>query len=218
VVVFEVKHSPFCDMDRKGRALIPAHIEAGKTGPVGEIFESSDQPQPVYLSEVDYRKFEERGIEQGDTVIVIGGKSRNSKVIKIEDRVLALEVASVLRDHGRNEALELLESKGIDVGSSGKVTGNYENTSNTSGESTEAGRLKRAVERGRLHVEDDLSHSDRHKIVWRLLRTEGIDEAVEWFQDAYGPEYSEETTWNHVAKEAERHPDIDGPIVREKSF
>ena len=218
VVVFEVKHSPFCDRDRKGRALIPAHIEGGITGPVGDTFDSSDQPQPVYLSEVDYQKFEERGIDQGDTVLLIGGKSRKSKITKIEDRVLALEVASVLRDQGRNEALELLESEGIDVGSSGKVTGNYESTSNTSSEPTEAGKLKRAVENGKLHVEDDLPHSDRHKILWRLLRIEGIDEAVEWFADAYGSEYSEETTWKHVAKEAERHPDIDGPIVKEKSF
>ena len=160
-------------------------------------------------------------------MIVIGGKSRKSKLIKIEDTVLAREVASVLRDQGRNEALELLESKGIDTGSSGKVSGNYENTGSTGStdsagstgnEPTEAGELKRAVENGDLHVEDDLSHSDRHKIVWRLLRIEGIDEAVEWFRGAYGPEYSEETTWNHVAKEAERHPDIDGPIVKEKSF
>ena len=218
VVVFEVKHPPFCDMDRKGRALIPAHIEGGITGPVGETFDSSDQPAPVYLSEGDYRKYEERGIEQGDTVLLIGGRSRKSKITKIEDRVLALEAASVLRNQGRNEALELLESEGIDTGYSGKIKGNYDNTGSTGSASTEAGKLKRAVDTGRLHVEDDLSHLDRHKILWHLLRIGGTDEAIEWFADAYGPEYSEKITRKYVDKEAKRHPAIDTSGVTETSF
>jgi len=224
VVVFTVKDSPFCNLDQKGRALIPSHIRGGIAGGIDDTFEYQGQSAPVYLSEVDYRKYEERGIEQGDTVLLIGGRSRKSKIIKIENHVLARETASILGDRGRNEALELLESKGIDVGSSGKVSGNYENTGSTGStgstdsESTEAGELKRAVENGKLHVEDDLSHPDRHKILWRLLHIEGIDEAIQWFEDAYGPEYSEKTTWKHVKKEAKRHPNIDGPIVRETSF
>jgi hypothetical protein len=224
VVVFTVKGSPFCNRDEKGRALIPSHVRGGIAGGFDDTFEYKEQSAPVYLSEIDYRKYEERSIEQGDTVLLIGGRSRKSKIIKIEDHVLAREIASILRDQGRNKALELLESEGIDVGSSGKVTGNYENigstgsAGSTGNESTEAGELKRAVENGKLHVEDDLSHPDRHKILWRLLHIEGIDEAVEWFQEAYGPEYSEKTTWKHVKKEAKRHPHIEGPIVKEESF
>jgi hypothetical protein len=218
VVVFTVKHSAFCNRDEKGRALIPSYIEGGITGGVDSKYESEEQSAPVYLSEIDYQKYEERGIEQGDTVLLIGGRSRKSKLIEIEDTVLAREAASVLRNQGRDEALELLESEGIDIGSSGKVTGNYDNTRSTSGGLSEVGKLQKAVENGKLHIEDDLYHPDRRRILWRLLRIRGVDGAKDWFEDAYGSEYSEEITRKYVNKEAEFHPAINTSGVTEESF
>jgi len=218
VVVFTVKHSAFCNRDEKGRALIPSYIEGGITGGVDNKYESEEQSAPVYLSEIDYQKYEERGIERGDTVLLIGGRSRKSKLIEIEDTVLAREAASVLRNQGRNDALDLLESEGIDVGSSGKVTGNYDNTRSTSDGLSEVGKLQKAVENGKLHIEDDLCHPDRRRILWRLLRIKDVDRAKDWFADAYGSEYSEEITRKYVNKEAELHPAIDTSGVTEESF
>ena len=81
VAVLEVKGGAFARDDvRNGAPLIPAYFY-GARGCAGEEFTKTDEHAPLQLSARDFEKWD---YEAGDDVVIIGGRSRNSRIFRVE--------------------------------------------------------------------------------------------------------------------------------------
>jgi hypothetical protein len=198
VAALRVKEGPFARHDKRdGDTMVPAWFYAA-VGCSGE-YTKQQEHAPLQLSKQDYDKWE---YEPGDTLIIIGGRSRNSILIStsvLETRIVG-EILSG-EDGGRDAALEYLSQRGYDVGSTeAPNSAALSRGSNSKDASrifpareqpqTEAERLQRQSEQDGIET---LSHNERIKVACRLLK-HGWQPAWDWFKKQFGSSFKPKIT------------------------
>ena len=198
IAALRVKDGAFARKDkRNGATMIPAYFY-GAVGCNGE-FTKEEEHAPLQLSKQDYRKWD---MIPGDTIVIIGGQSRSSRIIQI-DSWQADVVGHTLTGEGasREDALALLSDEGYDVGSSDTVNSEAsrgEKAQNDtkriwparSNPETEAERLQLQAEQDGI---DTLTHEERGRVACRHLRY-GWQPTWEWFKRQYGAAFKPEVT------------------------
>jgi|APHM01.1.fsa_nt_gi hypothetical protein len=217
VAVIEVKGPAFARKEvttgndtHPAHALIPSYFH-GACGCMGEYMKN-EVHAPLQLSKQDYEKWD---FQIGDRVAVIGGRSRNSRLIEItsDDAYMAEGILSSETDK-RQDLLTYLDTNGYEIGSSGGNggSGSVESGFHTQGgesgvqnsEDSEAYQLQKRAEQG--DVESDLTHDERFKIACRLL-TNGWEPAWEWFKQQFGADFDPEITRTQLQSAIEAYPD-----------
>lgn len=215
VAVLKVKGSPFGrekvrigNGSRPVHALVPAYFY-GARGCAGEEFTKDHEHAPLQLSKRDYGKWE---YETGDDVVIIGGKSHQSRIFTVTSwQATVLGHALTGEDASRRDALDYLESEGYDVGkagSSGKATVNQETPSpqkrsSTGTSKSEAATLQQKAEREGIEV---LTHKERGQVACRLLR-QGWEPAWKWFRTQFGADFKPEVTRNQFQSIIKSYPE-----------
>jgi len=188
-----------------GATMIPAWFY-GAIGCNG-AYTKEQKHAPLQLSARDYRKWD---FQPGETVVIIGGKSGNSRLLDV-DHHQARVVGNVLcgDDGDRDEALDYLEAEGYDTGSAGSTTA-HESTTTTKDVSTttDAGHIWSARENRQSKAEQlqrqaeqdgiqTLTHPERIKVACRHLRY-GWEPAWDWFQEQFGSAFKPQVTWQQL--------------------
>jgi len=215
IVVAQVKGSPYCRVDEADRGIdrgtfLPAFIY-GAAGADGK-FTMWRENGRIRLSDKDYEKWD---YERGDTVVIIGGQSNSSRIIKLGSLIERESVVGALLSDskwvndgldGREEALEALRGWGYEVGSAGK-NGPYRAGIRSGGKSqpSRAHRLQKQAERDEIET---LSHQERLDVGNRLLSVRGWDGADEWFQEQFGERYDREVTHGYLRSIAKKYDDL----------
>jgi hypothetical protein len=145
-------------------------------------------PRPVKISGHDIDKWD---FNAGDYVVIITGKSNRSKMLDVKESEASI-AGTLLRESGRQRAIEFLETKGYDVGSTG-MNGSYRTVKLTN--PSEASQRKREIEQTSV---DDVANEELAvvRVACHLLRVEGWDVTWEWFKREYkkvnrfDPEYT----------------------------
>jgi len=212
VAALKIKGTPFARKNVTGgnsscpvHALIPAYFY-GAQGCAGEKFTKADEHAPLQLSKgkgKDYEKWTSSKFARGDNIVIIGGKSRNSKIHSVK-LYQAIAVGNILagENGSRDKALEYLESEGFDIGSAGKskskpLTAKLAKPRPPSGsvprsiDPTETQKLKLRAERDGVQ---SLGHWNRWRVAALLLR-QGWDPAWKWFRIQYGGDFKPDVTW-----------------------
>lgn len=217
VAVIEVKGPAFARKEvttgndtQPAHALIPSYFH-GACGCMGEYMKN-EVHAPLQISKQDYEKWD---FQIGDRVVVIGGRSRNSRLIEItsDDAYMAEGILNPETDK-RQDLLTYLDKHGYETGSSGgngsfaSVESGFPTQTGQSGvqnsEDSEAYQLQKKAEQG--NVELDLTHNERFKIACRLLKN-GWDTAWEWFQEQYGAEFDSAITRQQFKSIVNAYPD-----------
>jgi hypothetical protein len=218
IVVAQVKGNPFCRADEANRDIdrgtfLPASIY-GAVGGDGEFTVWRENGR-IRLSDKDYEKWD---YEQGDTVVLIGGQSNSSRIIKLGSLIERESVVGALLSDskwvndgldGREEALDALREWEYDVGSAEK-NGPYRADNHGEGQSqpSRAHRLQKRAERDEIET---LSHQERLDVGNRLLSVRGWDGADEWFQEQFGERYDREVTHGYLRSIAKKYDDLPAP-------
>ena len=143
------------------------------------------------LSRRDAEKWE---FDEGDVVVIIGGRSRNSRLFDLTtDETVADAVEKALRYEGRDVALEALSTFEYDVGDAGW---NGPNRQSRSTAPTNASRLKREVDNGQRDHDD---YEVLRDVSGRLLSIGGWDKAWSWIEDTFGDEFDPEVTHKYLS-------------------
>ena len=232
--LFTVKGEVFFEEDSEGEeiAYVPSRIHAAVNGPLEDgiaKFETWEhqRDRPVRLSKKDHEKWD---FEKGDTILMIGGQSRSSRMIEIPSSVERDSIRgfllhdSELSEEDKDGRELLFDLYGDLVGSSGKngPTCSDTDTSSDSEDSdpspSRAQELQERAEEG--DVEDDLSHQDRLHVANRLLAVKGKEGARGWFREQYGPDFDPEITEKFLDSILAKYPDLrdDTAGVTETSF
>jgi hypothetical protein len=220
IVVAQVKESPYCRADEADKDIdrgtfLPAFIY-GAVGADGGFTVWRENGR-IRLSDKDYEKWD---YEQGDTVVIIGGQSNSSRIIKLGSLIERESVVGALLSDskwvndgldGREEALEALRGWGYGVGSAGK-NGPYRADIRSEGKSqpSRAHRLQKQAERDGIET---LSHQERLDVGNRLLSVRGWDGADEWFQEQFGARYDREVTHTYLRSITKGYDDLPPPPV-----
>lgn len=172
-------------------------------------FTSSEEHRPVKLSKTDYEKLADMDIGEGDCYALIGGQSRNSRILSLT-RTLARGIAG---QDSYDDAITLLEEFGYDTGSSGKVESNfevnvYDQTEGFDGENTEAYELQSTAEQEGI---ENLSHTEQVKVANRLIQQYGRADAMQWFSEQYGEQFNPEQARNQIEHICESFDDLPEP-------
>ncbi|WP_323676918.1 hypothetical protein [Halorubellus sp. PRR65] len=197
VVAFRVYGEPFEeDTTHVYSTLVPAYIFAGH-GCTGKDYYKYKEHAPIQLSKRDAKKWD---FDEDEIVVLIGGKSRSSRIFAITEEEAEVLVDGHLHyEHGdRLRALEYLANRGYDVGKGRVRTKSKPNpervgsdTSKSSlTENSPAAKLQRRAERKGISA---LSHEERRKVAFRLL-TRDWDVAWNWFVAQYGDDFKPEIT------------------------
>jgi hypothetical protein len=202
VASLRVKRGAFARRGRRSSAtMVPAWFY-GAVGCNGE-YKKKREHAPLQLSDRDYSK---RNFQPGDTLVILGGRSRHSRIIEVgpwEARVVGHALTG--EDGSRAAALAALNEWGYDVGSAGSTaestTGQAVPTADT-GEiwparespQTEAEALQRQAEQVGIQT---LSHDERIQVACRHLR-HGWQPTWEWFREQFGSEFKPEVTWRQL--------------------
>lgn len=188
VAIIRVQNGAFGCQSEKGQIFLPCYIHAAVGGD-GE-FDIQEEYGPVLLSKPDY---EGREFISGQRLAILGGRSRNSRIIEIGPAI-ASSVADVLREEGRRAAIKALHNCGSDVGQSGPSVSEYPRGS--AGESarhpqSSAQRLQKKAESDGI---DRLSWEDQRNVANCLLQKHGWDRTWRWFREQYGDNFDPEIT------------------------
>jgi hypothetical protein len=221
VAAIRVEGEPF-ERHKAGklRTFVPCYF-IGAHSCSGREYTKDGHYAPLQLSKPDAEKWD---YAEGDTVVIIGGGSHQSIISSI-DASIAEKVGELLDpDEGkRQDALEYLEERGIETGSTGSTAKSGSNGStfgskqggeiDTGGSGTDASRLQKRAEQ--RDVEKSLTHKERGKVANRLLVLSGWDYAWEWFREQYAEDFDKKETWRGlksiVDTYSEDFQDIDVP-------
>lgn len=217
VAALKVKGGAFARSGtRNGATLIPAHFY-GARGCAGKEFTKSWEHAPLQLSKIDYEKWE---LEKGDCAVIIGGKSRNSRILNVSRWEAEVVGHALTGDEGsKTDALSYLKGEGYDVGDSGH-SGTRTNTESLSGGSdesettnkssqTEATVLQHQAERDDINA---LSHKERSRVACRLLKKDGWEGAWEWFKEQFGDDFDPDITRQQFQSIINAYPEDYGHI------
>lgn len=185
--------------DERGQTFVPCEILAF-WGCDRSFTLETRALRPVRLSKLDYPKFASLGIEEGDIFVLIGTRSRSSRVFKPD----TFESKTVAGSQSFIEGIEALEAFDYDTGESrNNDTGSFEDY-NGEERDTEAYHLQRKVERDGIET---LSHGDRLLVMLRLLAVRGIEGTRDWFKREYGDDYDPELTNQHIRTACQKYDD-----------
>jgi hypothetical protein len=214
VAALKVKNGAFAkEKKRDGATMIPAWFY-GAVGASGE-FTKEREHAPLQLSKRDYKKWD---AQPNDTVVIIGGRSRNSKILDVNGwQACVVGHALTSENGGRDTAFDYLEAEGYDIGSAGSPASSSSSSSDTTTSTSEAKHIWPARENPQSGAEafqrqaeqngiETLSHPERIKVACRVLRY-GWKPAWDWFKEQFGPEFKPLVTWTFFKN-----------IVEEKSF
>jgi hypothetical protein len=169
--------------EQNGTYYVEAYVREARGG--DETFRRYNYDGFVMLSRKDAEKWD---FEEGDVVVVIGGQSRNSRILDLTgNEKIAETVEAALWHKGRNAALEVLELFEYDVGESGH---NGPQREKTQSEPSEAAQIKREIDTGQREPE----YSDVLRVSCRLLELSGWDEAWQWLEETFGEDFTPEKT------------------------
>lgn len=218
VVVAQVKGNPYCRDTEAGGDIrqgifVPAYIY-GAVSADGEYLMWRENGR-IRLSKIDYGKWNSG---RGDTIVLLGGQSRGSRIIELDDSMerewlmdlLVHDSKRVDNDSdGRREVIDTLRMFGYDVGSAGK-NGPYRHQSGWSGgggerSSSRASQLQKQAERNDVEI---LTHREQLHVTNRLLALRGWNGADEWFREQYGDNYDREITHKHLRSVVEKYDDL----------
>ena len=220
VAAVKVKGQPFARKEvrigsgrRPVHALIPAYFY-GARGCAGGEFVKDHEHAPLQLSKLDYEKWD---YSEGDCVVIIGGKSNQSRIFEISSwQAIFLGYVLTGEDGSRQVALEYLQREGYDVGKSGSSSRSQSSnqpgtrSSSTSGISgsneTHAGMLQRRAEE---NGPDTLTHVELSNVANRLLQSGGWEHAWEWFELQFGDRFNPRNTWENLKGIVEYYDDIE---------
>jgi hypothetical protein len=173
---------------------VPAYFFAAK-GCDGE-YTKHGHYAPLQLSQRDYKKWD---YTEGDIVVIIGGKSKKSRIFEIDyEEAVELRESHLHPENGsRDKAKEFLTEKGYNTGSSGPSSQSASTSTQTdrSSEMTDAKRLKQQAEASGIQ---SMGSTDQRSVAGRILQIEGWDAAWDWFEEQYGSEFDAEVTWNQL--------------------
>jgi len=185
-----------------GRHYVKAHVVQARGG--DESFRRYNHDGWVLLSEKDVRKW---NFEEDDVVVIIGGRSRSSRLIELTDHDIAVDlVESCLREDRKEDALNALQCLEYEVGKSG-LNGQY--SASESQNLSEAAVLKHKVESGQVHYDN---YNVLVKISCHNLRHSGWDGAWEWVKQAFGDDFDPEVTHKYLSTLVEAYPASYGDI------
>jgi len=200
---------------RSGTTLVPTFFH-GAMGCAGE-FVKDDVPSPLQLSKKDYEKWD---FEEGDSVVVIGGQSRQSLIFSVTSSQ-AIEVGRLLTEENgsRRAALDYLEEEGYDTGkgvsrgANSPPTGEGPGTNSGSGSfydgNSKAANLMRQADGCGI---DTLSPTEKWCVGCRALKW-GWTPAWEWFKEQFGPEFKPDVTRDQFIRILDEYPE-DYPHIK----
>lgn len=210
--VLKVKSGAFARKDvRNGAPLIPAYFY-GARGCAGEEFTKADEHAPLQLSARDFEKWD---YEAGDDVVIIGGRSRNSRIFRVESwQATVAGHALTGEDANRQAALDYLESEGYDVGeagNSGKAAPSKTaeprrragHVPPVRAPRTDAATLQQQAEQNGI---ESLTHMERWRVACRVL-WHGWEPAWEWFKEQFGADFDPDVTQEQFQSVIEAFPE-----------
>ena len=206
--VVTVRESAFCRPEYGECARLPCFFYYALGA--DDEFTKSSECAPLLLSDHDYQKVAELGVEAGDHLVVIGGQSRKSKILNVtHDDTL---VSAYLSDSGREAAGAFLTNQGYDVGSSDMNGGSNPSRSHSrSSPPSNAERLQRRAETDGIRT---LSHPQHLIVGNRLLRIDGYDHTYNWFKHQYGPNFKPDETHRQLCNIMRRFSDLPDPPAK----
>jgi hypothetical protein len=191
---------------RPAYALVPAYFYGACS--CDQEFTKNDVHAPLQLSQQDYEKWD---FEDGDDVLLIGGRSRNSRIVRIEQEVA--EEAGALLGYDAvppRMVLQDLEERAYDVGeietgSSRSMSTDDRSDLPTAPETgaSEAAEIQRRAEENGIET---LTHQQRGRIAARLLKY-GWNEAWDWFREQYGSEFKPDVTHRNFRSIIDAYPE-----------
>lgn len=168
-------------IERDGTYYVEGYVREARGG--DPTFRRYNYNGLVMLSRKDAEKWD---FEEGNVVVIIGGRSRNSRLLDLtDDEVTAEVVEATLREEGRDSALHTLETFEYDVGEAGHNGPRRETT-----EVSEAARIKREIDSGRRKP----GYMDVFRVSCRLLRLYGWDRTWEWIDQTLGDGFDPDDT------------------------
>ncbi len=197
VAAIKVKGGAFARKNtRNGATMIPAYFY-GAIGCDGQFMKNQEHA-PLQLSKRDYQKWK---CEIGDNVVIIGGGSRNSRIIPVDSwTVTVVGHALTGENASREAALDYLEGEGYDIGKQGSSTpvrtsvstgrGEHNSTRPKEAHQTEAALLQKQAEEEGIET---LTHEERFCVACRLLWF-GWGPAWEWFKQQFGANFKPDVT------------------------
>ena len=159
-------------------------------------FERYNSYSKVLLSQIDARKWD---FQRGESVVIIGGRSHNSKMFEIGDDEVAL-LKEELQNEDRQSALSLLERWGYDTGERVKHSDNYRNSSEGG---TEAAYLKQQIDRGEMKP----GYDGIFRVTCRLLKIDGWTAAKEWIERTLGEDFKPKENHERMKAIVEEYED-----------
>lgn len=210
VTVVRVMGQPF---ERDGNHFVPTGV-LGTIGGDGNYKVFADRGmvhRPLKLSGHDVKKWD---YERPEYVVILGGKSRRSRIFQVEMVEAHLTMGS-LRRSGRRTALRQLDEWGYDTGSTGMNGRVRPRPSEGSIAPTEAVALQRQIERHGIASVDD-EYEAILRVSCRLLRIDGWGHAWEWLQEVYGDRFDPEETHDKLAAIVRTYPEYDHVTVPDR--
>lgn len=210
VTVVRVMGQPF---EQGGTHFVPTDVlgAIGGDGNYRVFAEHGTVARPLKLSGHDVKKWD---YERPEYVVILGGKSRRSRIFQV-DKVDAHLTMESLRRGGRRIAIRQLESWGYDTGSTGMNGPRRSRSSEGSDDLTEAAALQQQIERHGITSVDD-EYMAVFRVSCRLLSIDGWNRAWEWIRETYGNGFDPEETHDNLAAIV-RHYDYDHVTVPDPS-
>ena len=151
----------------------------------------------VLLSNRDAEKW---SVEPGDRMAIIGGRSRSSRLIEL-DQDEAMTVSEAMQDEGIDAGFRRLSGLGYDVGTAERRSENYR--PDDPNDRTEAAMIQQAIESG----DREPDYDGIFRVSCRLLRLRGWRETVEWIENVYGSDFDPQRTHAHLTAILEAWPE-----------
>lgn len=202
VSLVKVMGEPF---ERGGSHFVPCDV-LGAIGGDGDYRVFADGwpiPRPLKLSGRDIEKW---NYEKPAYVVILGGRSRQSRMHEV-DSFEANMLRAALEIDGRQPGLDLLDHWGYDTGSTG-MNGTPRSSQSTTSEPSDAEKLQRKIERKGLDAVDNV-YDALFKISCRLLLLRGWDGTWEWLKKVLGEEFDPSETYRRLSTIVETYSEYD---------
>lgn len=185
VAVVTIRGSPFSRIENK-RILVPCEIHAAVS--CDGKFNVENDNRPLQVSKRDLQRWT---FIDGDRLVVIGGRSRKSKILEVTtEQALTVTLQLIMANEGqrRESTLQYLIEEGFDTGKEGAESGGaaYSTPSpSKTGQKTvtEAKKLQKKAERDGIQT---LDHNEHRRVAQSLLVRNGWERTWTWFVDRYG--------------------------------
>jgi len=206
VSVIKVMGEPF---ERAGSHFVPCDVlgAIGGDGDYRVFGEERPVARPLKLSGRDIKKW---NYEKTDYVVILGGRSRQSRIHEV-DSVDAELLRVILKEDGRQAALNHLDHWEYDTGSTG-MNGSCRPPQSTTSEGSDAEELQREIERKGLGAVDNV-YDALFKISCRLLHLRGWDGTREWLKEVLGEAFDPCDTYDHLSTIVETYSEYDHVTV-----